>query len=110
MASRGKSARTKGHSFERRVAQDFRDIDFDDAMTARAGDRAQDEAGCDIVNVLPFKVQCKAKKDYVSVSTMEEVKVSYGEIPVVVTKADRKKIRVILNYDDFLLLAKHLLP
>lgn len=106
----GKLSRTKGIKLEQNVARDFREIGFPDAITSRAGDRSQDSAGCDIINTLPFKIQCKAKKDFVPVSTLDEVKTNDGEIAVLVTKADRRGIRVVLEYENFLLLARHLLP
>lgn len=101
----GLRSRRKGHSFERKVANDFKSIGYPDAK--RQLEYQVDECiGIDIANTGRFKLQCKNKKAYCSVNTIEEIQADAFDIPVVVTKADRKPARVIMNYDDFLEIVK----
>lgn len=58
--------------------------------------------GVDLVGVYPFRVQLKRKKEYSAISAIDEVKYSSdnGEIPLLITKADKKPAMAILPWDD----------
>jgi len=58
--------------------------------------------GYDLDETGPLKIQCKRTKKYVSINTIEEVKVEPGDMPVLITKADRKPEVVCMYLDDFL--------
>ena len=98
----GKSQRTKGHQFERRVAADMREIGYEEAR--RQLEYNEDDAnGIDIQNTKPFAVQCKAMKQQPNVpKVMKEIKHSFDEIPVVVYKVDNKGIFAAFRYEDAL--------
>ena len=92
------NSRRKGHNFERQVADDLRHI-FPTAM--RLLEYQKDDCnGIDLKKTGVFDIQCKCKKTYVPVNTIEEIK---GKgVPLVVTKALRKETMAILPW-DFLL-------
>jgi Holliday junction resolvase len=101
-----KYARTKGHSFERQIAKELRELGFKNAQTMRAsrgGDWSHTDDGRDIVGTPHLAIQCKRMKDYCPVSTIEEI-VKYPkeeEIRIVVTKANNKETMCILSWEDF---------
>lgn len=105
----GKMSRTKGHAWERRVAEMFRDAGFKDACTtrmARAGSWAFRDDGIDIRGASPFLPQCKRFKDYAPVSCIEEIVKYDGEIPVLITKKDHGPAMVVLPANEFFKLLK----
>ena len=100
----GKLSRTKGLSFEREVANDLKEI-FPDAK--RQLEYQIDECrGVDLANTGSLKIQCKNKKKYVSVNTIEEVDHGPHEIPILVTKALRKPVMAVLPWKDLITLLK----
>lgn len=102
----GKLSRTKGHSFERWVAKEFRKI-FPQAR--RHLEYQMGEAfGVDVANVGEYRVQCKRGKKYSSVSALKEIQICpiEGGIPVLVTKGDNEIPLAILPFEHFLHLVK----
>ena len=59
MAGSGKSARAKGHAFERDIVTILRGLGYE-AMTARYESKRLDDLGSDIVTDFPFHIQAKA--------------------------------------------------
>lgn len=53
-------AKNKGNGYERKIASEFRQLGFDDAVTSRSESKAMDDAGVDLCGTEPFNVQCKA--------------------------------------------------
>lgn len=105
-----KYSRTKGHGFERACAQDFRELGFN-CMTkrqARGGDWETSDDGIDLAGTDPFAVQVKRLHSYVSVNTIEEIKPFKDQIPLVITKADRKPAMCILPWDEMKKIIKQL--
>lgn len=96
----GKMSRTKGHGFERLVAQAFRVI-FPKAMRQL---EYQAGLGVDLANTGNLRVQCKRGRQYAPFSKLEEAKGGPGfpGIPLLVTQADRKEALVALRLVDFL--------
>lgn len=100
MAKPGKSARTKGHSFERKIAQEFRELGW--PRTCRQLEYQKNHAlGCDLENTEPFNVQCKAHKDYAPISSILEVKDAKGRYPLLLTKGDHKRPVAVMYWDNF---------
>jgi hypothetical protein len=97
----GKASRNKGHNFERAVANKFADAGYTKAR--RHLEYHEDDChGVDLDNTGPFKVQCKAHKNYVSINTINEIKdLKQGEIPVLITKGDRLEPMAALPAKDF---------
>lgn len=92
--------RAKGHSFEREIAAEFRELGFKDAKTTRAargGDWSQSDNGIDLVGTGKYAVQCKRLANYASVNTIEEVQ---GSSPLLLTKANGKPTMAVLPWED----------
>ena len=98
----GKHSRTKGHSFERFVANELKPI-FPNAKRHLESQIQEAEKGIDIEHCGPYGIQCKAYKKYVSVTKIEEVNVG---IPVLIMKGDRLKPIACMYMEDWLELVK----
>ncbi len=116
-------SRTKGHSWERDCAIEFRKLGWIDAR--RHLEYQDGEAyGVDLANTEPFIVQCKRGAKYASITALEEIQpksmtytppVSDIEeddgietikpsstklIPLLLTKGDHKKEVAVLYWED----------
>jgi hypothetical protein len=69
---RAKRNRTAGHTYERKLAEDYREAGFTDALTARNESRTLDNCQVDIARI-PFFPQ--AKYGYKSMSVSNYVKI-----------------------------------
>lgn len=100
----GKAQRTKGHSFERKTAEDMRRVGFSEAR--RQLEYHKDDAqGVDLQNTGVFDVQCKAMKKQPNVPRVfSEMPVDPERIPVVVYKVDRKGTYATFKWEDAKLL------
>jgi len=98
----GKGCRTKGHSFERWVAETLRKI-FPDAKR-HLEYHARDADGRDIEHTGAYLFQCKRNRKYSSLSAIKEIQVCpiEGGIPVLITKGDNEEPLACLPYDHFL--------
>jgi len=56
---KAKSRRTKGHAYEREVAQKFRDAGYPECVTSRSESKRTDDLGIDLCYTDPWQVQCK---------------------------------------------------
>jgi len=90
--------RRRGHIFEREVAIAFREI-FP-AVRRKLEYHIQDCVGVDLVDVGPYKVQCKRSKRPVPIHKIKEIK-EVG-IHLLVSKVDREEIMLTMYFDDFL--------
>lgn len=97
--------RTKGHSFERQIAKEMRELGWKDCITkrqARGGDWSLSDDGRDLVGTPGLAIQTKRMAAYCSVTTIEEI-IDYpkeNEIRIVVTKANNKPTMCILPWED----------
>jgi len=100
----GKSQRTKGHSWERKVASDMRSVGFEKAR--RALEYHPDDAkGVDLQDTGKFDVQCKALKIQPGIpAVMKEIKGKPEQIPVIVFKIDNRGSYAAFKYEDALML------
>lgn len=99
----GKSSRTKGHSFERKIAAMFREAL--PGCDARRGLQYRDGKECgDIVGVGGFQIECKCEIRANIRGGMRQAVAAMkkGEMPLVVWKDDRQPIQATLPFDDFL--------
>lgn len=98
----GRWGRTKGLSFERKIAILLRPI----FPKARRHLEYQDaEAnGCDLVETGHYKIQCKKLKKYSSITAIQEVQCSreLGEVPVLITAGDNQEPMAVLPLSEFL--------
>lgn len=92
-SKKGKAARRKGHQFERKIANDFKEIGWPDAR--RLPEYHKDDAnGVDIQNVQPFLIQCKDRIKYTSINTINEIqtdKFPQDSVPILITKGKGKQ-------------------
>jgi hypothetical protein len=98
----GKSERRKGHQWERAVAISLRDID----PTAKRLLEYQEGAGHDLATVLPYRFQCRNRKNINWVSSLKEIPESDGNVPVVAGKVTNKGEYAFLKWSDFIWLLK----
>lgn len=96
----GKHSRTKGHSFERKIAQMFRENGYPHAQRQLEYQLNQCK-GIDLSGTGHYAVQCKKTKAYVSVNTIKEIQSDF-KVPVLVTAADREEAMVVLPLWKFL--------
>lgn len=103
----GRRARTKGHSFEREVAIQLREV-FPDARR-HLEYQDQEANGVDLVETGEYRIQCKRLKGYASVNTIEEISSDriFGEVPVLVTQADGKEAMAVLPFSDLVRLMRN---
>src|SRR3990167_5652302 len=107
----GRTSRTKGHAFERKISQEMRDLGFRDCVTvreSRLGNWSRTDDGRDIVGTPGFAIQVKNRRDYCSVSTIEEIVVypKENEKRIVIAKANHKEVMAIIPWEDLKLLIK----
>lgn len=102
----GKRSRTKGHSFEREIANKFKELGFSGAR--RQTEYHEDDAkGVDLQGTGRFKVQCKRLKGYAPINRINEIQdAKSGDIRVLITKADREPTMAVLELDDLIMLLK----
>lgn len=103
----GKAQRVKGHNFERKTANLFKEIGFPDAKR-HLEFQFSEALGYDLDNVEPYYVQCKKHKNYVPINTIEEIQAPKDGIPVLITEPDRGKACAVLYLEDFLSLVRKL--
>ncbi len=97
----GKLSRTKGHDFEREIAQKFRVI-FPEARRQLEYNE-MDCNGVDLAHTGRYLIQCKRKKKYVNPSAIAEVHLkSAADVPILITKADHKPALAILPLDHLI--------
>jgi hypothetical protein len=98
----GKMARTKGLAFERAVAIALRVVWPDCRRHLENHDAAAN--GVDLVNTGRYRFQCKRGRKYSNLLAIEEVQCDeiFGEIPVLVTQGDHKRILVALPLEEFI--------
>ena len=92
----GKTARRKGHNFEREVAILMREF-FPNAIRNL---EYQEGEGVDIANTGEFSIQCKIGKSFRVEKALKEA-VKPEKLAVAITKKDREKIVVSMYWDDF---------
>lgn len=94
--SSGKTARRKGHNFERDVANLLKPY-FPDAKRQL---EYQEGLGYDIANTGELSIQCKVGKSFKIEKALKEA-VREKHIPIAITKKDREDIVVSMYWKDF---------
>lgn len=100
----GKGARTKGHSFERKIANDLRILD----ATAKRNLEYQEGSGYDIETWLPYLIQCKSQKRVNWLQAMREIPEIKEQIPIVAGKVTGIGEFAFLKWSDFLMMIKRI--
>lgn len=99
-------AKNKGNSYERAVAQIFRNRGWANCATSRLESKAMDALGVDLVSTEPFFVQCKAVEKSISTHDILDNMPKKDIIRVLFHKRNRKGTVVSLTEEDFWLLVK----
>ena len=92
----GKTARRKGHNFEREVAKLLRQY----YPNAKRQLEYQEGVGFDIAETGDLSVQCKVGKSFKIEKALKEAE-RPDKIPMAITKRDREEIVVSLYWKDF---------
>lgn len=95
-------SRTKGHSFERLIAKTLRVV-FPGARR-QLEYHSKDANGIDLMDTGFYKFQCKRMRKWASLQAIEEIKCDelLGEVPVLVTQGDHKRILACMPFEEFL--------
>lgn len=101
MATQGRSARIKGHTFERDMAQWFRDLGWDKCVTSRSESKSKDDQGIDLCYTDPYNVQLKAVEKLGSLHDVLAKMPSDSNFNVVFHKRNRKGTIVAMTLADF---------
>lgn len=94
----GAYARRRGHSFEREIANKFKE--FYPESKRHLEMQMQEAKGFDI-EVTDFYIQCKRNKQWCPLSKIKEI-IPTDKKHLLVTKGDREKEIVAMYLDDFL--------
>ena len=107
MASAGKSARQKGHTYELAIKSVHEEIGFNDVYTSRNESKRLDDAGVDLAG-LPYYVQCKAVERLAP--SLHEILsgMPANKIRTVFHKRNRKGTVVSMPMEDWLTVLKFL--
>jgi hypothetical protein len=97
----GKRNRTRGHSYERKIAQEFREMGWEKACTTRYASRMRDDQKVDIFDVDPFNVQCKATNKCINYKQVLSEMPNDNNYNVVFNKLTGKGDFVIMVKEDF---------
>lgn len=101
MATRGRSARQKGHTFERDMAEWFRSLGWMRCVTSRAESKTKDDQKIDLCFTDPFNVQAKAVENLGSVHKVLSEMPNDSFYNVVLHKRNRQGVIVAMDLDDF---------
>lgn len=101
MATRGRSARIKGHTFERDMAQWFRDLGWEKCVTSRAESKNKDDQGIDLCYTDPFNIQLKAVENLGSMHKVLSQMPQDINYNVCLHKRNRQGTIVAMTLEDF---------
>lgn len=101
MATRGRSARVKGHTFEREMAELFRSLGWEKCVTSRAESKNKDDQGIDLCYTDPFNIQLKAIENMGSAHKVLSEMPNDSNYNVVFHKKNRQGVVVSMSLDDF---------
>lgn len=99
---KGKWARTKGHQFERDIANMLKPV-FKDARRHLEYQDAE-AYGVDLVNTGIYRIQCKRGKKHAPLSAIKEIECEefLGEVPILITQGDRERVLAVMPIEEFI--------
>lgn len=106
MGKPGINSRLKGKSFELKIANFLKPI-YPNCRRLLEN-HADDAQGVDLLHTGPYRIQCKSYRQYAPLTKIEEVQCDemMGEVPLLVTKGNNKRILVAMPIEEFLRLLK----
>lgn len=109
MASKGRSAKQKGHDYERKIRNELLEFKFfPDCETSRNESRKKDGEKVDLCYTDPFNIQCKAQEKMGLVHNILNSMPEDGNINVVFDKRNYKGEVVSMTKEDFYRILKAL--
>lgn len=105
--NQGAKNRAKGHDFERKVVNAFRNAGW---LTAKRHleFQAAECKGYDLDNTTPFVIQCKHLKTYAPIAVINEIQAPSSAVPVLITKPESGPTVACLRFRDFMRMVKAL--
>ncbi|MCD4697863.1 MAG: hypothetical protein K8S16_16680 [Bacteroidales bacterium] len=100
----GKTARTKGHNYERKIRREFIEIGFSDCNTSRYESIKRDQAKVDLCNTGVFNIQCKAVEKGINYQKLLSEMPQETNYNIILHKKNRKEIAVLSKADFYELL------
>jgi hypothetical protein len=106
--------RRAGHTYERQLAEEYRELGYLDCTTSRYSSRKKDDWGIDLDCTIPFCVQAKYYKNQPNFSeVIDDMRVLPDEIKLVHFKRNKGKGQkkdelVILKKEDWYTIVKWL--
>jgi hypothetical protein len=101
MATRGKSARQKGHTYELQIRDFFKDLGWDKAVSSRSESKNKDDQGIDLCFTDPFNVQCKAVENLGSIHKVLISMPNDQNYNLIFHKRNRQGTIVAMTLEDF---------
>ena len=95
----GRRSRTKGHGFERKIAQAFRE--FFPLARRKLEYQASECDGVDIDGTGRIRIQCKKYKAYAPITKIKEIVPKKDTIPALITQGDREPAIICMELEDF---------
>lgn len=96
------NARNAGHSYERQLAQEFRELGFVDCVTSRSESRRRDDAGVDLCYTGPVNVQAKRWKSAPSYhAVLKSMPDEPGQMNIIMHKRPNQGEVVVMSKADF---------
>lgn len=97
----GKRNRTRGLSYERSIASQFRELGWEKACTSRYASRMKDDQKIDLCFTEPFNIQCKATDKCVNYKKIMDEMHQDENWNVIFNKLTGKGEFVIMSKEDF---------
>jgi len=93
--------RVKGHAFELRIRDWFRELGWDKAVSSRSESKNKDDQGIDLCYTDPFHIQAKAVEKLGSIHDILERMPKGPHYNLVFHKRNRKGTIVAMTIEDF---------
>lgn len=109
MASKGRSARQKGHGYELKIKNEMIEMGFTKCETSRYESKKLDDAKVDLTNTAPLSIQCKAVENLGSAHSTLKTMPKDDNINLVFHKKNHKGEVVSMMKEDFYKILKALI-
>lgn len=96
------NARQKGHAYERKIAEEFRQLGYDKCLTSRLESKKRDDEKVDLCHTGNWNIQCKAVEKLGRYhDILDTMPVEEENINVIFHKINRKGEVVAMRKEDF---------